>query len=242
MGSYLLHPWRCATKSSAIKRNIKIGIARDAAFGFYYPDDLQAFEQAGAELIPINTLDDRQLPDIDGLFIGGGFPETQMETLEANSSLRVHIKNRIEQGLPVYAECGGLMYLTRSLTWRGKCFEMVGAIPADTVMHNRPQGRGYVRLRQTEIHPWLSDANETGPQEISAHEFHYSNLENCSKDLKYAYDIIRGTGVDGSHDGIIYRNVLGGYTHLRQTQNNQWVNHFVDHVRRLTLMGITANQ
>lgn len=223
-----------ATNSIAINPDIKIGIAKDTAFGFYYPDDLQAFEQAGAELIPINTLEDQQLPDIDGLFIGGGFPETQMAALQANSNLRTQIKHRIEQGLPVYAECGGLMYLTRSLTWRGKCFDMVGAIPADTLMHDKPQGRGYVRLRQTEMHPWLSGANETGPREIAAHEFHYSSLENCDKDLEYAYDVIRGNGIDGNHDGIIFRNVLGSYTHMRQTQNNPWVNHFVDYVRRLT--------
>ncbi|MCG6969902.1 MAG: cobyrinate a,c-diamide synthase, partial [Gammaproteobacteria bacterium] len=106
--------------------NVKIGIAMDAAFGFYYPDDLEAFAHAGAELVPIDTLRDSTLPAIDGLFIGGGFPETHMPQLSGNRNLRHAIANAIERGLPVYAECGGLMYLTRSIAWGDKKYDMVG--------------------------------------------------------------------------------------------------------------------
>jgi cobyrinic acid a,c-diamide synthase len=211
-------------------QDIRIGIAQDAAFGFYYADDVEAFKQAGAELIPINTLTDTQLPDIDGLFIGGGFPETQMQALESNASLRTAIHNAIESDLPIYAECGGLMYLTRSLNWQDKQCEMVGAIPADTLMHKRPQGRGYVKLAETDKAPW---PDKMADKIINAHEFHYSSLENIDPELQYAYEVKRGHGLNGQHDGIIYRNVFACYTHLRDVQNNHWVNRFVQHVRNI---------
>ena len=209
--------------------DLRIGIARDAAFGFYYPGDLEAFGKAGAELVPIDTLTDAQLPAIDGLFIGGGFPETQMQALAANASLRSSIKQAIDDGLPVYAECGGLMYLTRSLSWHGERCAMVGAIPADTVMHARPQGRGYVRLAETADMPWRG-----GPQgvEIPAHEFHYSALENLEGDFRYAYEVKRGTGINGRHDGLVHRNLLACYSHLRDVEGNHWVRRFVEFVRR----------
>jgi cobyrinic acid a,c-diamide synthase len=214
--------------------DLRIGIAQDAAFGFYYAGDLEAFARAGAELVPIDTLHDKALPEIDGLFIGGGFPETQMQALEANSALRQAIRNAIEAGLPVYAECGGMMYLTRSLRWQDQCCEMVGAIPADTVMHPRPQGRGYVRLAETPDVSWPEPLGETT---INAHEFHYSSLENLSlenqgDDVQFAYRMLRGTGIDGEHDGLIYRNVLACYSHLRDVAQHHWVQRFVDFVRQ----------
>jgi cobyrinic acid a,c-diamide synthase len=100
-------------------QDVRIASPRDPAFGFYYPDDLEALERAGARLLPFNTLRDSQLPDCDGLFIGGGFPETHMAALEANQALREHIRNAIEAGLPAYVECGGLMYLAQHLHWHG---------------------------------------------------------------------------------------------------------------------------
>ena len=212
-------------------RPLRIGIARDAAFGFYYPDDIAAFNSAGAELVHIDTLHDKQLPDIDGLFIGGGFPETQMQTLQANSELRSTLRSAIEAGLPVYAECGGLMYLSRSLRWKEQCCDMVGAIPADTVMHERPQGRGYVRLKERPEHPWQQLHATSIAQEYPAHEFHYSSLENVADDITFAYDVLRGAGVDGHHDGIIYHNVLACYTHFRDVEQNHWVARFLDFVR-----------
>jgi cobyrinic acid a,c-diamide synthase len=214
--------------------DVRIGIARDAAFAFYYPGDLETLRQHGAELVPIDTLRDTNLPAIDGLFIGGGFPEVQMRALEANQSLRGEIRRAIDAGLPVYAECGGLMYLTRSLTWNGEHRAMVGALPADTVMHDRPQGRGYVKLRESGKSPWLPLADSAGPEvEIRAHEFHYSTLENVASDLNYAYDVKRGTGIDGKRDGIVYRNVLACYTHMRDVHDNHWTARFIEFVRRV---------
>ena len=214
--------------------SLRIGIAQDSAFGFYYPDDLETFINAGVELVPINTLCDQHLPEIDGLFIGGGFPETHMQQLEANKSLRDDIKKAIKDGLPTYAECGGLMYLTRSLQWQGQICKMVGAISADTIMHERPQGRGYVILRETERHPWKSNEPDTGLREFRAHEFHYSTLENVDPALEFAYDVLRGSGIDGKHDGIICHNVVGSYSHFRDVCQNNWIERFLNFVQLQT--------
>lgn len=211
---------------------VRLGVARDAAFAFYYPADLESLHQHGAELVPFDTLKDVRLPKIDGLLIGGGFPEVHMQALEANYSLRSEIQRAIEDGMPVYVECGGLMYLSRSLSWKGKRCEMVGAIAADTVMHDRPQGRGYVKLRETGKLPWPAIAEHDSRLEIRAHEFHYSTLENVASHLDYAYDVMRGTGIDGQHDGIVYRNVVACYSHMRDVGGNHWTARFVEFVRR----------
>jgi cobyrinic acid a,c-diamide synthase len=228
---------------SPVSPRVRIGIARDAAFGFYYPGDLEALEAAGAALVPIDTLQDASLPEVDGLFIGGGFPEVQMEALEANVSLRADIRQAIEAGLPVYAECGGLMYLARNIRWGEHGCEMVGAIPVDVVMHDRPQGRGYVRLRETGKGPWPLLDDQGRPAELSAHEFHYSSLINLGEGIDFAYEVLRGVGVDGHHDGILYQNVLATYCHLRNVEANRWAMRFVNYVRRhrrITGVGLKA--
>lgn len=212
-----------------VRTQVKIGVLRDSVFGFYYASDLEALEENGAELVFIDTIHDHELPAVDGLFIGGGFPETHIRELENNASLRRHIREQIELGLPVYAECGGLMYLCRTLRWREQRGEMVGALPADVVMHRKPQGRGYVRLTVAEQHPWGVGADVTA--EIPAHEFHYSSLENVAPDLVYAYSVKRGHGIDGRRDGIVYRNVLASYTHLRNVTAYPWVSKFLQFVK-----------
>ncbi len=220
---------------------VRIAFAQDEAFGFYYPSDLEAFEKAGAELIPIDCLRDQDLPPVDGLFIGGGFPETRMVELEANRSMRASVKDFIESGGPAYVECGGLMYLTRSLTWRGHKCKMVGVLPADTIMHERPQGRGYVRLRETAEHPWGGESTGHG---VAAHEFHYSGLENLASTLGFAYLVERGHGIDGRHDGIVYKNLLASYVHMRDTGRNRWTGRFVAHVKACRERGphVTATE
>jgi len=220
---------------------VRIGMAQDEAFGFYYPGDLAALRWAGAELVPFDTLRDERLPAVDGLFIGGGFPEARMEALAANAPMREAVAAFIEAGGPAYAECGGLMYLARSLAWQGKVCKMAGVIPADVVMCERPQGRGYVRLRETGASPW--PASEGAPAEIAAHEFHYSRLENVAPNLDYAYRVLRGHGIDGSRDGVVYKNLLASYTHLRDAGGNHWTRRFVAHVRacRDRGAGRTAN-
>lgn len=210
---------------------LRIGLARDKVFGFYYPDDLLAFERAGAEIVPFNTLHDACLPEVDGLFIGGGFPEMFMPELQANTALRGNIQRAIEDGLPVYAECGGLMYLARTLRWKDHAYDMVGALPMDVAMHERPVGRGYVTLQTTADAPWPRVGGHA-PQTLRGHEFHYSSLENLSPNLKFAYHVLRGHGVDGQRDGIVYRHVLASYAHLRTGADADWVAPFVDFVRQ----------
>lgn len=209
---------------------LRIGIARDEAFAFYYPDDLEALERAGAQLVSIDTLRDGELPELHGLFIGGGFPEALAARLAANASLRHALRARIEAGLPVYAECGGLMYLARSITWNGVRHEMVGALPADVVMHDRAVGRGYVTLEETSAFPWPG----TAPARVHAHEFHHSRLVDGDPGLRYAYRVLRGYGIDGKRDGIVHRNVLASYAHLRSVGGNQWPARFVEFVRNVT--------
>jgi len=211
---------------------VRIGWAKDKAFGFYYADDLDALRAAGAELVPLDTLHDPHLPELDGLFIGGGFPELFMSELEANITLREEIGSAIENGMPAYAECGGLMYLARTLTWHGKKHNMVGVIPGDVVMHEKPVGRGYVRLSETGESPWPTSAGESAMTEVRGHEFHYSSLDNLDTGgLKYAYEVKRGHGIDGHHDGIVYKNLLASYAHLRSLGTYNWAARFVAFVR-----------
>lgn len=233
-----------ATEPPPAKQNaLRIGIARDKAFGFYYPDDLQALESAGAEIVPFDTLNDSCLPAVDGLFIGGGFPEMFMTELAANASLRENIRSAIESGMPVYAECGGLMYLGRKLIWQEREYEMVGALPVDVRMNERPVGRGYVQLKTTDNFPWPPSADNDTPAahvNLRGHEFHYSSLENLADDLKFAYTVTRGHGIDGSHDGMVYHNVLASYAHLRSGAGSDWANQFVTFVRDCKTSPTTA--
>ncbi len=218
------------TEGTGQPADVVIAYARDAAFGFYYPDDLQALENAGARLLPFDTLNDPAMPAADGLFIGGGFPETAMAALEANRGMRQSIRQFIEQGGPAYAECGGLMYLCRRLEWEGRRCEMTGVIQADVKMHQKPQGRGYVRLCETSSHPW--PRGEGLSDRVNAHEFHYSGLENLDDSLQFAYKVERGYGVNGSHDGLVYKNLLANYSHMRNVGSSHWAERFVAHVRR----------
>lgn len=210
--------------------DIKLGIAQDAAFGFYYDGDLEALQNAGATLVPFNTLNDTQLPEIDALFIGGGFPETHMDSLAANTSLKKQIYDKIESGLPTYAECGGLMYLSRSISWKGNSADMVGVIQADTIMHEKPQGRGYVRICETGKGLWDTEGKS---KEYAAHEFHYSGLEKLSVNTRFAYKVLRGHGVNGRNDGIVYKNMTACYLHLRDVKNNHWAERFISFARKI---------
>ena len=218
--------------SQAPEPDVRIAIARDAAFGFYYQDDLEAFADAGAELVPFNTLTDKKLPDVDGLFIGGGFPETQLESLAANQDLITDIRHALETGMPAYAECGGLMYLARNIRWRGESADMVGAVPADVIVGNRPQGRGYMVVEDTAQNPWPpADKHPDAPRALPVHEFHYARLENLDDKPVFSHQVRRGTGIDGKHDGLVINNLLAGFAHHRNTDANPWVSRFVAFVR-----------
>ena len=212
---------------------VRIGIARDEAFGFYYHDDLEALEAAGAVLIPFSPVHDAGLPPVEGLFIGGGFPEYRMHALAANAAMRASVKAFIEAGGPVYAECGGLMYLCRGLRWKEDYVPLCGVLNADVAMHERPQGRGYIRLRELATFPWPRSPGQT--KEISAHEFHHSAIVAPDPDWVYGYEVLRGSGVDGHHDGILYKNLVASYAHLRHVGGVDWPARFIAQVRRCRL-------
>ncbi len=213
--------------------DVRIGIARDAAFGFYYPDDLDAFALAGAELVPFDTLSDAHLPAVDGLFIGGGFPETHLVKLAENRTLLANIRQVLSAGMPAYAECGGLMYLARSIQWHNGKYAMAGVVPGDVIVDDRPQGRGYVLLERSGSDPWPVATTEerARKQRIPAHEFHYARLENLPDNREFAYRVQRGHGIDGRHDGLLVENLLAGFAHHRNTAANPWVERFVAFVR-----------
>ncbi len=213
-------------------QGLTIGVTQDQAFGFYYPGDLEAMCATGAKIVPINTLTDSELPPVDGLFIGGGFPERHAAALQANTKLRHSIKAAIDNGLPTYAECGGLMYLCRKLNWRDKSFDMVGVIDADTTMYEKPRGRGYVKLEEntkTTLWPLTNDSDTSAL--IHAHEFHYSDIDGLAANSEYAYTVKRGSGIDQQNDGLIYKNLLASYTHLRNTRSTPWVERFLSFVK-----------
>ncbi len=182
---------------------------------------------AGAELVPFDTLHDRELPPVDALIIGGGFPETCLDALEANATMRASIRDAIVGGLPTYAECGGLMYLARTIAWNGRRAEMVGAIPGDVVMHARAVGRGYVHLRETAAMPWPGGSDAP----VRAHEFHHSSLENVDPAVRFAWRVERGNGIDGENDGLVVHNLLASYAHLRSIGGTGWAARFVRFVR-----------
>lgn len=212
---------------SADGRGLRIAYARDRAFGFYYQEDLDTLRDAGVELMPLDLLNAAQLPQVDGLILGGGFPEIFLAELEANRGLREDIRKAVEAGLPIYAECGGLMYLSRSIRWDDRVGRMVGVIPGEVVMATRPVGRGYALLDATGASPLAEPAGKS----IHAHEFHHSALRGVPEDAEYAYRVARGHGIDGHHDGYLYKNLLASYCHRRGTGEHGWIAPFLDKVR-----------
>jgi len=215
-----------------VKTSCRIAVARDAAFGFYYASDINAMRDTGVDIVNFDTINDDALPqNIDGLFIGGGFPESSMQLLEDNTSMRQSIYDAIEAGLPTYAECGGMMYLSQSLSWNDKINSMVGIIPGDTIMHKKPQGRGYVKIKESEQFIWPQLESDSSKQH-QAHEFHYSSLENfkLNNEFQPAYEMKRGHGINGEFDGIMYKNMLACYAHQRNVDSNPWVKRFIQFI------------
>ncbi|MBC2725781.1 cobyrinate a,c-diamide synthase [Desulfosporosinus sp.] len=196
----------------------KIGIIQDASFSFYYPENIEALEALGAELVPISALYDIQLPhDLDALYIGGGFPEVFAAQLEENLLLRRDIRLAGEKGLPIYAECGGLMYLGRSIRTSSQNYEMVGLLPLDTQMESKPQGHGYTIMEANPGQLWFAEKTE-----IRGHEFHNSRVVNLAPDVKFGLKVKRGHGMDGQHDGICYKNTFASYNHIHALGCPEW--------------------
>jgi cobyrinic acid a,c-diamide synthase len=199
-------------------RQPRIGFIRDSAFWFYYPDNLEALKKLGASLVECSALNDRELPPVDALYIGGGFPETHAESLAANESFRKSLREAVETGLPVYAECGGLMYLGKELVVEGKTFPMAEVFPLRFALDGSPQGHGYTILEVDAPNPYFPSG-----EILHGHEFHYSHIPDMEEgNFTFAFNVRRGHGIHGRRDGLCYRNVLATYSHLHAVGAEGW--------------------
>ena len=217
-------------------KDLKIGIASDESFGFYYPDDLKEFISYGVKIVYFNTFSSTSIPRVDAIFIGGGFPEIFKEKLSRNKKLINSLHAFIESGKPVYAECGGLMYLCDKLIMNNRSYKMAGILNADVTMHDKPIGRGYVDLLVTKDHPWMNNKKI-----IKAHEFHYSSIKINDRNIKYGFNVKRGYGLNGKSDGIIYKNLVASYSHMRSTNNTMWVRQFLKFINKTKQNETKAN-
>jgi len=216
--------------SGSSAKKVRIGVCQDAAFQFYYPENLEALQQAGAELVAISPLKDTQLPNVDALYIGGGFPETMAEALAANELFRKSLRNAAEDGLPIYAECGGTMFLGERLVLDGKDYPMAGVLPVVFGFGKKPRGHGYAALEVTQENPFFAVGDV-----FSGHEFHYSYVLEITKPHPvFAYHVKRGYGFDGEHDGMCYKNVLAAYIHLHALGVSQWADSLIQQAVRFS--------
>ncbi len=201
-----------------------IGVIRDEAFQFYYPENLEALERLGARLVFLSALRDSKLPEeIDGLYIGGGFPETHVKELVENKAFRESVRGFVEAGLPVYAECGGFMYLSEYILIDGISYPMVGVFPLTVVMSKKPQGHGYVVGEVVEVNPFYPVGSI-----IKGHEFHYSSVPKWPEHkFSFALKLHKGKGILEHFDGIIYKNTAAFYTHVHALGCKFWAEGFV---------------
>lgn len=195
----------------------RIGVFRDAAFQFYYPENLEALVREGAELVEISPLVDRALPAVDALYIGGGFPETMGSTLADNRWFRTAVREAAEAGMPMYAECGGAVFLGEELDFEGRRYPMAGVLPASFDFQERPRGHGYTILEAVVENPFVP-VGET----FRGHEFHHTYLRSTSRELRFAFRVHRGYGFDGSRDGLMRHRVLAAYTHVHALSVATW--------------------
>jgi len=199
-------------------RGVRVAVVRDTAFSFYYPENLEALEAAGAQVVPVSATRDPALPDVDALYVGGGFPETNVESLAANAGFAASVRAAVEDGLPVYAECGGAVWLGRSLRIGTTTHPMTGVLPLDFVFHRRPQGHGYTELEATADNPYFDEG-----EVVRGHEFHYTALADPPPaSLRAGFRVRRGIGFGGAIDGIRHRQVLATYSHLHADGAPRW--------------------
>ena len=207
-----------AAASTVDPERPRIGILRDSAFQFYYPENLEALTAAGADLIYTSPLTEKEPPPIDALYIGGGFPETHARQLSENRTYAERIRQLSESGLPIYAECGGLMYLGRSLVLPEGRFAMAGVLPVVFGFSKKPQGHGYTILRVERGNPYFKVGTL-----LKGHEFHYSTVDQFeAQETQMAFVMQRGNGIYAGRDGLCLKNVLATYTHIHALGTPEW--------------------
>ena len=196
------------TKPQKFKKpNISIAVALDSSFNFYYHDNIQALRREGAKIKFFSPISDKKIPKCDSVYIGGGFPEILGKKLSQNHSMKKSIKQAAENGIPIYAECGGLMYLTKSIKHNNQKYSMVGLFDAETEMTKKMT----LNYTQGRI---ISNCLISSPRNFNAHEFHYSRITNIPKDAKFLYDLKIGEGIFSKKDGFSEYNILASYCHL----------------------------
>ncbi len=197
--------------------HLRIGFFKSPAFTFYYPENLEAIDQCAATRIPIDPLANRVLPVMDALYIGGGFPETHAAALAGNAAFRDSLRRAVHAGLPVWAECGGLMFLSKTVCWSGALYPMAGVFPADVILGSSPAGHGYEEVVVDRPNPFV----EVGTV-LRGHEFHYSRIET-GEELDTAFEVRRGTGLGNGRDGVITKNILASYLHIHSLGTPEWI-------------------
>ena len=202
----------------------RIGVIRDSAFQFYYQENFEELRKRGAVIVEVSPLKEDKLPDIDALYIGGGFPETHAIALSENAGFRESLNGAIQNGLPVYAECGGLMYLGKSITLGNRTYLMVGALPITFGMEKRPSAHGYTVVEVEGKNPFYALRTV-----LKGHEFHYSRVLEVKMDegISMAFNVTRGRGIVDNKDGMCYKNVLAAYTHVHAIGTPEWADGLV---------------
>lgn len=199
--------------------NVKIGYFNDKAFSFYYPENLEILIKEGVELIPIDSGRSADLNQLDALYIGGGFPELNLAELVANNEMIEKVRIAAENGLPIYAECGGLMYLAKEIIWKGKKYSLSGVFPMVINMYDKPQGHGYCEMVVDEENPFYQSGTV-----LKGHEFHYSKIDEFDPNIKSSLAVSKGTGCFNKRDGLVYKNVFASYIHVHALAVPEWVN------------------
>jgi cobyrinic acid a,c-diamide synthase len=209
-------------------KSVVIGLAFDEAFNFYYQSNINLLEAYGAEVKRFSPIHDQELPaDADGLYMGGGFPEMLPKELEANEHLRGVIKKAAEEGMPIYAECAGLMYLTDSITdFNGNSYNMVGVLNGKTLM-----------TKKTLVTYSLAEATRNtllcrAGSQLKGHEFHNSVITGIPADAEFAYTMKMGEGIKDKKDGWMQYNVLASYMHIHFAQNPKIVKNFIANCKK----------
>ena len=212
-------------------RGLKIAYLKDSAFTFYYPENLEALERSGARLQPVSALSASALPEgLDALYIGGGFPETHAAALSQNTALLGSIYDDAQRGLPIYAECGGLMLLSQAIRWKGMRFPMAGALPFEVEVCPKPQGHGYVELQVDSPNPYYPVGTR-----VRGHEFHYSRIIPAQYPATTVCAVRRGTGSFNGRDAVLVQNIWASYTHVHAEATPQWAQGLLRVARRWSL-------
>ncbi len=217
---------RATAKEKSEHKTVRIGVAQDEVFTFYYPSSLEVLIEAGADIVPFSPLKDSRLPNVDGIILGGGFPEMFIKELAANTLMRQNILEAAQQGMPIYAECGGLMYLSRQITdFDDQTYDMVGVIPAVCQMQSKLETVGYVEAKAL-TNNVLCIKEHT----LRGHEFHFSRMypDRSGEEFPWAFEFKKMRTGAIYQGGYAAGNVLASYLHMHFAGNRQAAQQFVE--------------